>query len=214
VDKKEARLVLERALGAEVSTVAVHRFEVFASELNRFGSKLNLTTIRSPTDVFDKHFADSLLVSSSISSGRLLDVGAGAGFPGVPLAIVRDDLDVTLVEASKKKIGFLKSLLATLDLPNAHVFHLRLTNDSALGLFDTVIARALMDLSRWLDLAKRHVVPAGKIVAMLADTPTTAVLESTAADTSVRLISVSKKRLPISGDPRTIAVFQATSRPD
>jgi 16S rRNA (guanine527-N7)-methyltransferase len=207
VDKTLVASTLARVLGEPLSEKRLLQFEQYANELERFGSKLNLTAIRDREEVVDKHFADSLSVSRSVPAGRLLDVGAGAGFPGVPLALVRSDIEVTLVEAAKKKVGFLKALLASLEVPNAQAVHAHLGAKPILGLFDTAVARALADVTVWLQLAKHHVKPGGRIIAMLGRAPEPTAMERAAADAEVQLLSTSTYVLPLSGDPRSLAVF-------
>jgi 16S rRNA (guanine527-N7)-methyltransferase len=211
VDKALLVSALERALGRDLPVGASDRFLRYAEELDRFGAKLNLTAIRNDSEVIDKHFADSLLVSRHLQKGSLLDIGAGAGFPGVPLAIVRPDLIVTLAEAEKKKVGFLKSLLATLSLANAKATQARLGPKPSLGLFDVVVARALADLPSWLELARWHVRPGGRVVAMLGQLPDGTAIETAAHSASLVLLSVSTLALPLSNDPRSIAIFERPS---
>ncbi len=208
MDKPLLVSALERVLGEALPSGAADRFVRYADELNRFGAKLNLTAVRDDEGIIDKHFADSLLASRSILPGTLLDVGAGAGFPGVPLAIVRNNLSVTLVDAAKKKVGFLKSLIASLGLTNANALHARLGLRATLGEFDCAIARALTDLPSWLRLARPHVRPGGRIVAMLARPPEDEGPARAAQAAEVRLISTATYALPLSGDPRTLVVFE------
>lgn len=212
VDNSILASALEAALGRALVPSELGRFRVYADELARFGDKLNLTAIRSERDVIDKHFADSLLCADSVLPGTLLDVGAGAGFPGIPVAIVRPDVRVTLVEAAKKKVGFLKSLLAALDISNAVALHERLGRDPTHGQFDTAVSRALAELSVWLDLASSHVREGGRVIAMLAQPPPRERIEAEGADAGFKLLSLQQRRLPLSGDPRCLAVFERHRR--
>jgi 16S rRNA (guanine527-N7)-methyltransferase len=199
--------VLAQALGSALSAESLARFDHYAAELRRFGARLNLTAIRDAAEVVDKHFADSLCISRAVPAGSLLDVGAGAGFPGLPLAIVRSDLRVTLVDASKKKVGFMKSLLASLNLSNATAIHAHLDAGPAFGLFDSVVSRAFTDVPAWLDLARHHVAPGGRVLAMSGRSLERSSLEAMAARASLRLVDAVSYALPASGDPRFLAVF-------
>jgi len=117
------------------------------------------------------HFGESLFAISAvgIGSGRLADVGSGAGFPGVPLAMALPSLELTLIESNTKKAAFLEELKRTLALENARVCHGRA---SAIGLgrmFETVTARALgsyVDLLRW---AKKRLTTRGRILLWLGE---------------------------------------------
>ena len=208
VDNALIASTLANALGEPLTEARVQQFARYADELARFGSKLNLTAIHQAEQVLDKHFADSLRLSRSVPPGTLIDIGAGAGFPGLPLALVRADLDVTLVDSSKKKIGFLKALLVALDVHNARAVHSRLGAKPNLGLFDTAVARAVADLPDWLSLAKHHVRPGGLILAMFGRAPESAEIQRATADAGVRFVSASTYALPLSGDPRFLATFR------
>lgn len=89
----------------------------YAEELLRWNAKVNLTAITQPDEVVEKHLVDSLLaLPEVVGAGRLLDVGAGAGLPGIPLALAAPSLDVTLVEAVGKKVAFMKNAIVKLGL--------------------------------------------------------------------------------------------------
>jgi len=85
--------------------------------LLKWNKSINLTAITDPDEVAEKHVLDSLAVVPVLPSGSLLDAGTGGGFPGIPAAIARPDLDVALVDSVQKKVAFLKSALAELRLP-------------------------------------------------------------------------------------------------
>ncbi|MDR0696241.1 MAG: 16S rRNA (guanine(527)-N(7))-methyltransferase RsmG [Christensenellaceae bacterium] len=129
----------------------------YAIEIKRMQGKLNLTSIKSDVDFAIKHFADSLEASDHITSGTLLDIGTGAGFPGVPLSIMNSMLNTTLIDSVQKKIAFISSTLINLKINNVravtgraemlgHDIHLRES-------FDYVTARAVTSLRILLELA-------------------------------------------------------------
>lgn len=128
-------------------------FEVFERELLNWNQKFNLTAIRDPEGIRVKHFLDSLSCLSAmkgLSNERVIDVGTGAGFPGIPLKIVRPELRLTLVESVGKKAGFCTHLVDVLQLKNVEVLTLRaeevgrLTNHRAQ--YDWAVARAVAAL--------------------------------------------------------------------
>lgn len=96
----------------------ISEFTSFYDELQRWNQKTNLTAIRDPEEIAVKHFADSLAALRLLPTTpvRLLDIGTGAGFPGIPLKIYRPDLDITLLEPSQKKVAFLRHAVGTLKL--------------------------------------------------------------------------------------------------
>lgn len=108
-------------LGIALSEQQVVDFCIYLKELIIWNRKINLTAIRDKKAIIVKHFLDSLMCSKALASeasGSLLDVGSGAGFPGLPLKIVYPDLDVTLLEPSQKKTAFLRHVIGTLHLRN------------------------------------------------------------------------------------------------
>ena len=111
--------------------------------LVRWNKRMNLTRIEKLEDAVRYHYAESLWLGSKISSGvkSVIDVGSGPGFPGIPVAILRPELQVTLLESNQRKAGFLRE--ATIDLPNVHVQCSRLQDLPAGTQFDLVIARAV-----------------------------------------------------------------------
>jgi 16S rRNA (guanine527-N7)-methyltransferase len=175
VDKRE---FLERlrsgaaSLGIQVPLESEEALFWLASELLRWNAKVNLTAIVDPIDVLDKHILDSLGVSPSLASDarRLLDVGTGAGFPGLPLALVRPELEVWLVDSVAKKVGFVKHAIAALGLaPRVRALHATLRGKpSAEGIpvMDVAISRALREVAAWGVLAAPYLKPSGQLLAM------------------------------------------------
>src|ERR1700694_1707471 len=94
--------------------------------LLKWNKSINLTAITDPEEVLEKHVLDSLALVGVLPSGSLLDAGTGAGFPGIPAAIARPDLEVVLVDSVQKKVAFLKSVLAELRLPKVKAVAVRL----------------------------------------------------------------------------------------
>lgn len=137
----------------KLSQEQILKFDTYAKELVDYNSKVNLTSITKPDDIVIKHFADSLALISYIPngelSGSLADVGTGAGFPGMPLLIVSDNLNVTFFDAVNKKLDFIRFILSELNL-NAQVIHSR-AEDAGRKTeyrekFDFVTARAVAQL--------------------------------------------------------------------
>lgn len=184
----------------------------YRDELLRWNARVNLTAITSEVEVAEKHFLDSLAAWPEVKGARsLLDVGAGAGFPGIPLKLAEPGMEVTLVDAVAKKVGFLKHLVAHLGLKGARALHLRVEGDPAaegLPLVERVIARAFTDLDGWLALAPAYLSEGGRVVAMLGRAPGRAELDAVAARHGMRCVSDRRYSLPFSGDPRAVAVFE------
>ena len=136
----------------------------------KWNKSVNLTAITDPDEVAEKHVLDSLAVVPVLPSGSLLDVGTGAGFPGIPAAIVRPDLEVVLVDSVQKKVAFLKSALAELRLSKVKAYAVRLEGNPSkedLPRVHAAVARAYASPEAWLRLAERYVLPAGVAICML-----------------------------------------------
>ena len=116
-----------RELGIAVSAAQADQFAAHALILKAWNRKINLTAIHAPMDMAVKHFLDSIIPSRHIRPGsRLLDVGSGAGFPGIPLKVMLPSLDVTLVDATRKKVSFLSHVIQALHLSRISAIHSRL----------------------------------------------------------------------------------------
>lgn len=146
-------------------------FDRYAEILIRWNQKINLTAITDPAQIDELHFLDSFSVAAWLKENvsretKILDVGTGAGFPGLPIKIVLPELEVTLVDSIKKKCDFLKEVIRTLSLTNVHVIHDRLDGKKSIGLFDFVISRAAFKIKELLALARPNLKPGGMIIAM------------------------------------------------
>lgn len=131
--------------------------------------KVNLTAVRDPAEIVDRHFIDSLAVLPHIppTARTLVDIGSGAGFPGAVIALARPDLSVSLVESIRKKTAFLEALRRDLPLPNVTVHALRAEDWSTrFPLPEVAISRAVWDLPEWLQRARSFVQTPGTILAM------------------------------------------------
>jgi 16S rRNA (guanine527-N7)-methyltransferase len=201
------------ALGVELGEDVPGRLHRLMGELLKWNAKVNLTAITAPEEVLEKHFLDSLAVLPEMEGARtVLDVGAGAGFPGLPLKMARPSLAVTLVDAVGKKVGYLKAVVANpgLGLTGTKAVHTRAEGKpEAEGLprADRVIARAFMDLPDWLKLAPAYLAPGGRVVAMLGKAQPEEELRARAAEQGLAVVSARAYRLPFSGAERQVAVF-------
>jgi 16S rRNA (guanine527-N7)-methyltransferase len=135
-------------------------------ELERWNKKVNLTAIRDPAEMITGHLLDSLVARPFLHGKRILDVGTGAGFPGLPLAICEPDRQFELVDGNNKKIMFVQHAATLLKLGNVVAIKARTEDYAPAERFDTVIARAVGPLARLVDMAGHHVREDGVFVAL------------------------------------------------
>lgn len=152
VDIQDHLVQMGKSLGVKISQEQAGQFQIYMEALLEWNEKLNLTAITQPEEIIEKHFLDSATVLSSCKikeNGKLLDVGTGAGFPGMPIKILRPDLQVTLLDGSQKRLRFLEDLCERLHLSCERV-HKRAEEaglDKAMReSFDLVTARAVAPL--------------------------------------------------------------------
>lgn len=138
-----------KEIGIKLDEAALEKFDRYASLLVEWNQKMNLTAITQYEEILEKHFYDSLLVSKNIElNGNLCDVGAGAGFPSLPLKIAFPDLSVTILEPIGKRCVFLNEVIQQLNLEKVRVYNVR-AEDAAKEMresFDVVTARAVANL--------------------------------------------------------------------
>ncbi len=153
-------------LGQSYPENTADKLATLIDELVRWNKRVNLTAIRDPAEMITGHLLDSLSARPLIRGRSVLDVGTGAGFPGLPLAIVEPERSFTLVDSNNKKVRFVEHIAGLLGLGNVTTVKAR-TEDFAPGnRFDTVIARAVAALPRLVAIAGHHVGEGGVIVAL------------------------------------------------
>lgn len=153
-------------LGQEFSEGAAEKFSTLLTELEKWNKKVNLTAIRDGREMITGHLLDSLVARPLLVGERVLDVGTGAGFPGLPLAIAEPQRHFVLIDSNNKKVRFVQHVVGLLGLGNVSAVKAR-TEDYAPGeRFDTVVARAVAALPRLIEIAGHHVGEGGVFVAL------------------------------------------------
>lgn len=132
----------------------------------KWNKAFNLTAIHELERMLTHHLLDSLAVAPHVGAGPLLDVGSGAGLPGIPLAILHPELKVTLLDASQKKCGFMQQAAIELKLPNVTVVHSRVEAFQPDGRFAQIVSRAFSDLSEFVRLTRHLIDEGGEWLAM------------------------------------------------
>jgi 16S rRNA (guanine527-N7)-methyltransferase len=134
--------------------------------LGKWNKTYNLTAIREPERMLTHHILDSLAITPYLSDGSLLDVGSGGGFPGIPVAIARPDLAVSVMDANQKKCGFMQQAVIELNLTRVVVLNARVEMYQAAQKFDQIVSRAFADLAEFVDLSRHLLAPGGCWLAM------------------------------------------------
>ena len=144
-------------IGSDLSDLQVTQLCNFGDLLLDWNQRLNLTRITDPHEVILKHFIDSMVLAKFISGVTFADLGTGAGFPGVPLKILRPDLEIVLMDSLKKRLDFLEIVIKTLNFKGIMTIHARVEdfgrNMHYRGHFDTVSSRAVARLPVLLEYA-------------------------------------------------------------
>jgi 16S rRNA (guanine527-N7)-methyltransferase len=185
--------------------------ERFADRLLVWNRKVNLTRITAPAEVAEKHLVDALLLLPALAGARtLLDVGSGAGIPGVPLACARADLAVTCCDSVAKKVAFVKAVAAELEV-DVRAVAVRADGDpdrERLPRADAVVSRALADPEVWVPLGVRYLAEGGLLVAMLGREADRARLEEIGRGSGLVLERLDRFELPVSRSARAIAAWR------
>jgi len=190
-------------------------FQSYRRELMLWNSKTNLVSIKTPFDLPIKHCIDSLLAAPFIGNreGALLDIGTGAGLPGIPLKIIFPSLAVTLLDSHRKKTSFLQDVIAKLHLEKISVIRGRVellaADTTYAARFDTVISRAVFSLADFLEIGSRFLNEQGSLIAMKGRGLQEELKDALAVaeKKGLRMSGCHEVRLPILDDLRIIAVF-------
>jgi 16S rRNA (guanine527-N7)-methyltransferase len=193
------------ALGVVSSDEQIARLERYLALLEKWNRVYNLTAIREPERMVTHHLLDSLAILSHVHGPRVLDVGSGAGLPGIPLAIASPALAVTLLDSSDKKTAFLRQAVADLGLANATVVTARVESWETDARFDTIVSRAFADLGEFVSAAARLLAPGGTIAAMKGVQPHE---EIERLPTGVRVRQVLKLEVPLLDAERHLVLVE------
>jgi 16S rRNA (guanine527-N7)-methyltransferase len=159
------------ALGLPLDAAQQERLLAYLALLVKWNQAYNLTAIRQPLEMVTKHLLDSLAVQPYLYGTRVLDVGSGAGLPGIPLAIADPAREFTLLDSNGKKTRFLLQAKGELRLSNLSVVHSRLEQYRPGQLFDTVTARAFASLADMTAGTAHLLAPGGSLLAMKGEYP-------------------------------------------
>jgi len=143
-------------------------FMTYLMELKRWNKRYNLTGLKTDEEIIIKHFLDSLLYLKAIPPGgiSIADVGSGAGFPGIPIKLIRPEVQLTLIESRRKKAAFLRQLIRLLQLNDTLVYQMRLEGlgDKEKGRYDIIVSRATFKIDEFVKKACPYVKKGGLLI--------------------------------------------------
>jgi 16S rRNA (guanine527-N7)-methyltransferase len=159
------------AMGLGLSAGQRDSLLALIEELEAWNQRFNLTAIRDPQDMVVKHLLDSLSVQRWLRGSSIADVGTGAGFPGLPLAVINPERRFVLIESTGKKARFVQHAAVAIGLDNVQVVNARAEAHRPATPFDTVICRAVGKVSEFIRLAGHLCAPDGRMLAMKGQHP-------------------------------------------
>ncbi|MFQ5329825.1 MAG: 16S rRNA (guanine(527)-N(7))-methyltransferase RsmG [Thermodesulfobacteriota bacterium] len=202
-----------RQLGIDLGGQECDCFITCLKELVEWNRKINLTAIGDGKDIVTRHFLDSLAVNMFLDgTASLLDIGSGAGFPGIPLKIVRPALDVVLLDGVGKKVAFMRHIIRTLGLKGIEAVHGRVEDSAVIaqyrGGFDVVVSRAFARLSDFLTLASPYTREGGLIIAVKGPKGDDELEGGKAAPRNLRLEKMEEVTIPFTGVASHYFIFR------
>jgi 16S rRNA (guanine527-N7)-methyltransferase len=203
-----------KAFSIHLDKKNVEAFGLFLKELLRWNQKINLTAIRTEKEIVLKHFLDSLSLHPYLPEySSILDIGSGAGFPGIPLKIVTPSLEITLIDSVRKKVDFQRNIIRRLGLKGIKAIHGR-AQDSEIfqsleAQFDITISRAFSDLRTFLLLSFPFLKKDGRAIAMKSGVKTEEIQTlGKKEETRYLLQKTVSFPLPFSSLKRSILLFE------
>lgn len=211
---------LARQLAHMGIPLAAEKFEPllwFLDELRRWNRRVNLTAITDPVEGVEKHLADSLTLCPLLDGReRMLDLGSGGGFPGIPLKIAMPGLQVVSVDAVQKKIAFQRHAARHLGFGDFQALHLRAEQlpemEGYAGSFDVIVSRAFTSLSAFVALALPCLAPGGRVIAMKGAEGERELQDAQKDLERMGVVcsEVRRLHLPVTGAVRTLIVLRRT----
>ena len=203
-----------KTFGIHLDGKAIESFEVYLKELLKWNQKINLTAIRSERGIVLKHFLDSLSVQAYLPKySSILDIGSGAGFPGIPLKIIQPTLEMTLIDSVRKKVDFQRHIIRALGLKGIEAIHGRVQDKGILQSlgerFDITLSRAFSDLRTLLILSFPFLKEGGMVIAMKSEVDNKGMkLLNEIERTRYQLPKTIPLIFPFSSFKRTILLFE------
>lgn len=164
--------LVQKALenGINISEQEENKFYIYMMNLIEWNQKINLTAIKEEKDIIIKHFIDSIIINDKITGERMMDIGSGAGFPGIPLKIMNDNLKVTLLDSVNKKVNFMNDSINKIGLEKIKAIHARAEEIAHEKVYreqyDVVVSRAVANMSTLVEYMIPFVKVGGKCLCL------------------------------------------------
>lgn len=205
-------------LGIDLNERQLADFHLYQSELRLWNATTNLISENTQGEIVTRHFLDSLTALRHITpeNARLVDIGCGAGFPGIPLKIALPSIQLTLLETNRKKVSFLKHMIRVLNLEGAQTLHDRAQNITQTATwrekFDVVISRAALKLPDLLPLGAFFLAPDGLLITLKGKDVEDELQAAQTAENRSKIFQTYQHdiNIPLLGPPRKIIIFQKT----
>ena len=205
-----------RLLGIELDGEQLTRFDLYQKELLQWNAKTNLISKKTAEEIATRHFLDSLTAARYIrpKNARMVDIGAGAGFPGLPLKIALPSIQLCLLETNRKKVSFLKHIQRLLNLDGVFILQDRTENIVREGQwrekFDVAISRASLKLPDLMPLGQYFLVPGGLLITLKGPDVSPEVQAAFSGKNSSNIFQLYQEDINLSllGPPRKIIILQ------
>lgn len=199
-----------KELSLNYTSEQVRSFVAYLTELKKWNKAYNLTSLKTDEDIIIKHFLDSLLYLKAMPEGKIIvmDVGSGAGFPGIPIKIIRPEIAMYLVEPTRKKAAFLRHIISILRLDNIEVVGKRVEDLEAMDV-DVAVTRALFDIRDFCRKASPVLKRGGLLILSKGPKVNEEIKAIEKQDVDHKILPL---KLPLTGIKRFIVVIKQKSR--
>lgn len=196
-----------KAMQCVLLPAQIHQLVVFLEMLVQWNARFNLTAVRSPSEMIRRHVLDSLAITSYLSGPTVLDVGTGAGLPGIPLSIADPSREYYLLDSNQKKQIFVSQVIRALSLSHVNAVHTTVETYQPTQKFSTIVTRAFAPLPRMVALTQHLLAPEGRFLAMMGKIPP----QGLEVPEGVRIERVASLNVPGENAERHLAIVQSVN---